>query len=45
MLLLKEAGALTGSPDGRPSIKADGLLMAAGPRLYKALVKQLTPHF
>ncbi|MDN6296655.1 MAG: inositol monophosphatase [Halomonas sp.] len=45
MLFLKEAGALTGTPDGRPDIKADGMLMAAGPRLYKALVRQLTPHF
>ncbi|MDN6179465.1 MAG: inositol monophosphatase [Halomonas subglaciescola] len=44
-LLLKEAGALSGTPDGQPSIKPEGTLMAAGPRLYKALVKQLTPHF
>ncbi|GAA3910598.1 inositol-1-monophosphatase [Halomonas cibimaris] len=44
-LLLKEAGALIGTPDGQPAIKPEGLLMAAGPRLYKALVKQLTPHF
>lgn len=44
-LMLKEAGALMGTPDGRPSVTVEGQLMAAGPRLYKALVKQLTPHF
>jgi myo-inositol-1(or 4)-monophosphatase len=44
-LLLKEAGALMGTPDGRPSVEAEGQLMAAGPRLYKALVQQLKPHF
>lgn len=44
-LLLKEAGALMGTPDGKPSVAAEGQLMAAGPRLYKALVQQLTPHF
>ncbi|MGL6252573.1 MAG: inositol monophosphatase family protein, partial [Billgrantia desiderata] len=44
-LLLKEAGALMGTPDGQPSVEAEGQLMAAGPRLYKALVQQLKPHF
>src|SRR5699024_1846001 len=44
-LLLKEAGALTGSLDGRPSVATEGQLMAAAPRLYKALVQQLAPHF
>ncbi|WP_346799330.1 inositol monophosphatase family protein [Halomonas sp. Bachu 37] len=44
-LLLKEAGALTGTPDGKPSVSMEGQLMAAGPRLYKALIKQLAPHF
>ncbi|XGA79373.1 inositol monophosphatase [Halomonas sp. CH40] len=44
-LLLKETGALIGTPDGKPTISAEGLLMAAGPRLYKALIKQLAPHF
>lgn len=44
-LLLKEAGALMGTPDGQPRVEADDQLMAAGPRLYKALVKQLKPHF
>ncbi|QJQ94476.1 MULTISPECIES: inositol monophosphatase family protein [Halomonadaceae] len=44
-LLLKEAGALMGSFDGRPSIDNEGQLLAAGPRLYKALVQQLKPHF
>ncbi|UYG07304.1 inositol monophosphatase family protein [Halomonas sp. M4R1S46] len=44
-LLLKEAGALMGTPDGQPSIEAEGQLMAAGPRLFKALVQQLKPHF
>ncbi|WP_189469126.1 inositol monophosphatase family protein [Litchfieldella qijiaojingensis] len=44
-LLLKEAGALMGTPDGRPGVDAEGLLMAANPRLYKALVQQLKPHF
>lgn len=44
-LFLKEAGALMGTPDGQPTVKAEGQLMAAGPRLYKALIKQLTPHF
>ncbi|WP_447894124.1 MULTISPECIES: inositol monophosphatase family protein [unclassified Vreelandella] len=43
-LLLKEAGALTGTLQGQPSIKPEGQLMAAGPRLYKALIKQLAPH-
>lgn len=45
MLMLKESGALMGTPDGQPALKPEGVLMAAGPRLYKALVKQLTPHF
>lgn len=45
LLLLKETGALIGTPDGQPSIKEEGLLIAAGPRLYKALIKQLAPHF
>ncbi|EPC01910.1 inositol monophosphatase [Litchfieldella anticariensis FP35 = DSM 16096] len=44
-LLLKEAGALMGTPDGRPGVDTEGLLMAASPRLYKALVQQLKPHF
>ena len=44
-LLLKEAGALMGTPDGKPAMETEGLLMAAGPRLYKALVQQLKPHF
>ncbi|MGP9497544.1 inositol monophosphatase family protein [Halomonas sp. 86] len=44
-LFLKEAGALMGTPDGQPSVKVEGQLMAAGPRLYKALIKQLAPHF
>ncbi|AMC99341.1 MULTISPECIES: inositol monophosphatase family protein [Halomonas] len=44
-LMLKEAGALMGTPDGQPSVEDDGRLMAAGPRLYKALVQQLKPHF
>lgn len=43
-LLLKEAGALMGGPDGSPSVAPEGSLMAAGPRLYKALVQQLKPH-
>jgi len=44
-LLLKEAGALMGTPDGQPDVRIEGQLMAAGPRLYKALVQQLKPHF
>ncbi|MDR5865262.1 inositol monophosphatase family protein [Halomonas koreensis] len=44
-LLLKEAGALQGTPDGQPSVGVEGQLMAAGPRLFKALLKQLKPHF
>ncbi|MGC3873785.1 inositol monophosphatase family protein [Halomonas sp. GXIMD04776] len=40
-LLLKEAGALMGGPDGTPSVSVEGNLMAAGPRLYKALVQVL----
>lgn len=44
-LLLKEAGALMGTPDGQPKVEVEGQLMAAGPRLYKALVQQLKPHF
>ncbi|MFG6179267.1 inositol monophosphatase family protein [Halomonas sp. THAF12] len=44
-LLLKETGALQGTPDGQPSVTAEGQLMAAGPRLFKALLKQLKPHF
>ncbi|MDR5859841.1 inositol monophosphatase [Halomonas eurihalina] len=44
-LLLKESGALMGALDGQPSVSASQPLMAAGPRLYKALVKQLKPHF
>lgn len=43
-LLLKEAGALVGGPDGNPGVAPEGNLMAAGPRLYKALVQQLKPH-
>lgn len=44
-LLLKESGALMGTPDGRPDVAIEGQLMAASPRLYKALVQQLKPHF
>ncbi|TDO08631.1 MULTISPECIES: inositol monophosphatase family protein [Halomonas] len=44
-LLLKESGALMGTPDGQPGVVPEGQLMAAGPRLYKALVQQLKPHF
>ncbi|MFD2191046.1 inositol monophosphatase family protein [Pistricoccus aurantiacus] len=44
-LLLKEAGALSGSLDGSPSVDIEGPLMAAGPRLYKALMQNLKPHF
>lgn len=40
-LLLKEAGALAGGIDGSPSVEVEGSLMAAGPRLYKALAQQL----
>lgn len=43
-LLLKESGALMGGPDGSPGAGPEGNLMAAGPRLYKALVQQLKPH-
>lgn len=43
-LLLREAGALMGGPDGSPNVTIDGPLMAAGPRLYKALVQVLKPH-
>ncbi|MCW4153501.1 inositol monophosphatase [Halomonas sp. 18H] len=44
-LMLKEAGALMGMPDGQPTVATSQPLMAAGPRLYKTLVKQLKPHF
>ncbi|WP_043529578.1 inositol monophosphatase family protein [Litchfieldella xinjiangensis] len=44
-LLLKETGALIGTPDGLPNVELEGRMMAAGPRLYKALVQQLKPHF
>ena len=37
--------ALMGTPDGKPTVNAESQLMAAGPRLYKALIKQLAPHF
>lgn len=40
-LLLKEAGALMGGPDGAPSVSVEGNLMAAGPRLYKSMVQLL----
>ncbi|MDI4638583.1 MULTISPECIES: inositol monophosphatase family protein [Halomonadaceae] len=43
-LLLKEAGALMGTPDGGPSVEIEGQLMAAGPRLYKTMMQQLKPH-
>ncbi|GAA5173872.1 MULTISPECIES: inositol monophosphatase family protein [Halomonadaceae] len=43
-LLLKEAGALMGGPDGSPGVTPEGRLMAAGPRLYKTLVQTLQPH-
>ncbi|KXS38540.1 MAG: myo-inositol-1(or 4)-monophosphatase [Halomonadaceae bacterium T82-2] len=43
-LLLKEAGALIGGPDGSPGVAPEANLMAAGPRLYKALVQGLKPH-
>ncbi|SDL35595.1 myo-inositol-1(or 4)-monophosphatase [Modicisalibacter muralis] len=43
-LLLREAGALMGGPDGGPNVTTGGPLMAAGPRLYKALVQVLKPH-
>lgn len=43
-LVLKEAGALSGTPSGQPSLQVEGQLMAANPRLYKALLKQLAPH-
>jgi len=43
-LLLKEAGALMGGPDGSPGVTPEGRLMAAGPRLYKSLVQTLQPH-
>ncbi len=43
-LLLKEAGALIGGPDGTPSVGPEGDLMAAGPRLFKAMVQRLKPH-
>lgn len=43
-LLLKESGALIGTPDGQPSVRIEGALMAANPRLFKALIKQLAPH-
>ncbi|ALM53659.1 inositol monophosphatase family protein [Halomonas huangheensis] len=43
-LMLKESGALIGMPDGKPSVSIEGALMAANPRLFKALIKQLAPH-
>ncbi|MGQ7246117.1 inositol monophosphatase family protein [Halomonas sp. V046] len=43
-LLLKEAGALMGSPAGQPSVDVEGALMAANPRMFKSLIKQLGPH-
>ncbi|WP_106475861.1 inositol monophosphatase family protein [Phytohalomonas tamaricis] len=43
-LMLKEAGALIGGADGSPQVEPEGVLMAAGPRLYKNLVQVLKPH-
>ncbi|MBZ9559568.1 MULTISPECIES: inositol monophosphatase family protein [unclassified Modicisalibacter] len=43
-LMLKEAGALMGGPDGAPSVAPEASLMAASPRLYKTLVQTLKPH-
>ncbi|GAB3342184.1 inositol monophosphatase family protein [Chromohalobacter beijerinckii] len=43
-LLLKEAGALLGGPDGSPTVSIEQNLMAATPRLYKTLVQQLKPR-
>ncbi|MCM5704371.1 inositol monophosphatase family protein [Larsenimonas salina] len=42
-LMLKEAGALIGTPSGQPQVDPDGALMAANPRLYKQLVKLVKP--
>ncbi|OHV07791.1 inositol monophosphatase [Kushneria phosphatilytica] len=38
-LMLKEAGALLGSPEGHPQVAPEGVLMAAAPRLYKQMVQ------
>ena len=43
-LFLKECGALAGSADGTPVVVAEGTLMAAGARLYKALAQTMQPH-
>lgn len=40
-LMLKECGALLGSPGGAPQTKEEGALMAASPRLFKQLVQTL----
>lgn len=44
-LMMKEAGALVGALNGQPSVVPENSLMAASPRLYKGLLKQLQPHF
>ncbi|WP_299261141.1 inositol monophosphatase family protein [uncultured Kushneria sp.] len=40
-LVLKECGALSGTPQGSPQIKIEGALMAASPRLFKQLVQAM----
>lgn len=42
-LLMKEAGALLGPPNGSPMIEPEAILMATSQRLYRTLVKQLSP--
>jgi myo-inositol-1(or 4)-monophosphatase len=44
-LLVQEAGGLVGAPDGGAEITANGDVLAANPRVFKALAKELRPHY
>lgn len=44
-LMMKEAGALVSAFDGQPRVVPEGGLMAASPRLYKLMLRQIQPHF
>lgn len=44
-LLVQEAGGLVGAPDGSPEITSSGDILAANPRLFKALARALRGHF
>jgi myo-inositol-1(or 4)-monophosphatase len=43
--LIQEAGGLVGAPDGSAEVTSQGDIMAANPRLFKAMARALREDY